>query len=78
MQPSAGTADLDALFFGKKKGEEEDKEAAGRAQGGSEEGKARKHILCVNTYQMVLLDMFNTWEKVTYEEMKVWTLIPDR
>jgi len=78
LQPSAGTADLDALFFGKKKGEEEDEVAGGRAQGGSEEGKARKHILCVNTYQMVLLDMFNTWEKVTYEEMKLWTLIPDR
>jgi len=74
LQPSAGTADLNALFFGKKKGEGEDEGAAG----GSEGGKAKKHILCVNTYQMVLLLMFNTREKVTYEEMREETLIPDR
>lgn len=73
LQPSAGTADLNALFFGKKKeGEEEG------AAGGSEGGKAKKHILCVNTYQMVLLLMFNTRDKVTYEEMREETLIPDR
>ena len=78
LQPSAGTADLNALFFGKKKGEGEDDGAAGGAQGGSEGGKAKKHILCVNTYQMVLLLMFNTREKVTYEEMREETLIPDR
>merc|ERR1711915_424443 len=33
---------------------------------------------CVNTYQMVLLLMFNTREKVTYEEMRDETMIPDR
>jgi len=75
LQPSAGTADLNALFYGKKKeqadGEEEE------ATGG-EGGKAKKHILCVNTYQMVLLLMFNTREKVTYEEMREETLVPDR
>merc|ERR1719435_61649 len=74
LQPSAGTADLNALFFGKKKGEGEDEGAAG----GSEGGKSKKHILCVNTYQMVLLLMFNTRDKVTYEEMREETLIPDR
>ena len=73
-QPSAGTADLNALFFGKKKGDGEEEGASG----GSEGGKAKKHILCVNTYQMVLLLMFNTREKVTYEEMREETLIPDR
>merc|ERR1712002_1064000 len=76
LQPSAGTADLNALFFGKKK-ETEEEDAEG-AQGGGEGGKAKKHILCVNTYQMVLLLMFNTREKVTYEEMREETLIPDR
>ena len=73
LQPSAGTADLNALFFGKKKGDEEE-----GTSGGSEPGKAKKHILCVNTYQMVLLLMFNTREKVTYEEMRDETMIPDR
>merc|ERR1719180_364933 len=74
LQPSAGTADLNALFFGKKKGEGEDE---GGAAGG-EGGKTKKHILCVNTYQMVLLLMFNTRDKVTYEEMQSETMIPDR
>jgi len=71
LQPSAGTADLNALFFGKKKEEDND-------PGESESVKAKKHILCVNTYQMVLLLMFNTRDKITYEEMRDETLIPDR
>ena len=41
------------------------------------EGKVKK-ILCVNTYQMVLLLMFNTRDKITYEEMRDETMIPDR
>jgi len=73
LQPSAGTADLNALFFGKKKETEEEEGAAG-----GEGGKTKKHILCVNTYQMVLLLMFNTRDKVTYEEMQSETMIPDR
>jgi len=74
LQPSAGTADLNALFFGKKKeGDDEDP-----GEGTSEGVKSKKHILCVNTYQMVLLLMFNTRDKITYEEMRDETLIPDR
>jgi cullin 3 len=91
LQPSAGTADLNALFFGKKK-EGEDEPAQEGAAGG-EGAKTKKHILCVNTYQMVLLLMFNTRDKVsprqprsvsrpvpqvTYEEMQSETMIPDR
>ena len=72
LQPSAGTADLNALFYGKKKDGEDDE------AGPSDGAKAKKHILCVNTYQMVLLLMFNTREKISYEEMKEETLIPDR
>jgi len=72
LQPSAGTADLNATFFGKRREGEEEAEA-----GGSEGGKVKK-ILCVNTYQMVLLLMFNTRDKITYEEMRDETMIPDR
>jgi len=69
LQPSTGTADLNAIFYPKKERDGEE---------GGEQPKAKKHILCVNTYQMVLLLMFNTREKITYEEMKEETLIPDR
>ena len=61
------------MFFGKKKEEDNDP-----GEGTSEGVKAKKHILCVNTYQMVLLLMFNTRDKITYEEMRDETLIPDR
>ena len=56
---------------GKKKVEGEDEGALGGSQG----GKAEKYILCVNTYQMVLLLMCNTRQKVTYEEVREETLI---
>jgi cullin 3 len=46
LQPSAGTADLNAVFFQQK-----------RAEGSEAEGQrnvtVRKHILCVNTYQVM-------------------------
>ena len=76
LQPSAGTADLNALFFGGKKkdgGEDDD-----GGEGTSDGAKAKKHILCVNTYQMVLLLMFNTRDKITYDEMRAETSIPER
>ena len=69
LQPSAGTADLNALFYGGKKGGE-DEEGAGAAAGAEAGRNTKKHILCVNTYQMVILLMFNTRERLTYEEIK--------
>jgi len=82
LQPSAGTTDLNALFFGgtSKKGsvDEESAAAGGEAGTSGKSGNVKKHILCVNTYQMVILLMFNTRERLTYEEIKQETLIPDR
>ena len=81
LQPSAGTADLNALFFGSKRKDAADDEDEAGPSVHSETGagvKAKKHILCVNTYQMVLLLMFNTRDKITYEEMQQETMIPDR
>jgi len=76
LQPSAGTADLNALFFGSagKKSAEDDE--TGEAQAPSV--NVKKHILCVNTYQMVILLMFNTRDKLTYEEIKEETMVPER
>merc|ERR1719474_2548649 len=82
LQPSAGTTDLNALFFGGtgKKGsvDEESAAAGGEAGTSGKSGNVKKHNLCVNTYQMVILLMFNTRERLTYEEIKQETLIPDR
>lgn len=75
LQPGAGTADLNAVFYGGKRGEDEEKEEGG---GATSRGGHKKHILNVNTYQMVVLLMFNTRERLTYEEIKEETLIPDR
>ena len=41
LQPSAGTADLNAIFYGPKKTES------------SEPSSHRKHIICVSTYQVI-------------------------
>ena len=79
LQPGAGTADLNAVFYGGKREGEDEKEEGGAAaaaaaagSGSSNGGKAghKKHILNVNTYQMVILLMFNTRERLTYEEVK--------
>jgi len=75
LQPSAGTADLNALFFGVGKKSADDEETGELQQPNV---NTKKHILCVNTYQMVILLMFNTREKLTYEEIKEETMIPER
>ena len=65
LQPSAGTADLNSLFYSGKKGGEEEEVTDQDTQ-----RNVKKHILCVNTYQMVILLMFNTRERLSYEEIK--------
>jgi cullin 3 len=65
LQPSAGTADLNSLFYSGKKGGEDDEVTDQDTQ-----RNVKKHILCVNTYQMVILLMFNTRERLSYEEIK--------
>ena len=44
--------------------------------GGS--GRGSRKILCVSTFQMCVLLQFNLREKMTYEEIKEETGIPDR
>jgi cullin 3 len=53
LQPSAGTADLHALFFGSKK----DQEASSAESSSAPTSKSnpRKHIISVSTYQMCIL-----------------------
>merc|ERR1712045_64884 len=38
----------------------------------------RRHIVCTSTFQMCVLLLFNLRDKLTYEEIKEETSIPDR
>ncbi len=81
LQPSLGSADLNALFFGRtgKVSEiNDDLEGGQTIASSSASSSNRKHILQVSTYQMVVLMLFSTKEKWTFEEMKQETDIPDK
>ena len=41
-------------------------------------GGPRKHIIQVSTYQMCILMLFNSRDKLTYEEIQSETDIPER
>ena len=41
-------------------------------------GEKTEHIICVSTYQMIILLLFNSREQVTFKELAVETLIPDK
>ncbi len=80
LQPSLGSADLNAIFFGRsgKVSELNDELDVGQSIATSSSSSTRKHILQVSTYQMVVLMLFSTKEKWTFEEMKQETDIPDK
>ena len=42
------------------------------------ENSGRRHIVCTSTFQMCVLLLFNLRDKLTYEEIKEETSIPDR
>ena len=42
------------------------------------ENSGRRHIVCTSTFQMCVLLLFNLRDKLTYEEIKEETAIPDR
>lgn len=90
LQPQLGWADLNATFYGIKK--EDNDVAASDAPGASSSavtstgpspraaklGPARKHILSVSTHQMCVLMMFNARERMTFEEIRNETEIPQK
>lgn len=86
LQPSLGSADLNAIFYGKVS-KSEPVEAitttsVDDADGASAVSTAvvsqRKHILQVSTYQMVVLMLFSQKDRWTFEEMKQETDIPEK
>jgi cullin 3 len=112
LQPSTGTADLNAVFYGTKNKDKDTTNntsqqqqqslpqtsileegpssssnltpaaaaaaAAAVAVAGSSNGNGRRHIVNVSTYQMCVLLLFNLRDKLTYEEIKEETSIPER
>ena len=68
LQPQHGSADLNAVFYGTKKDAVEDDLTCAD---GTTKIAARKHIIQVSTYQMVVLMLFNNREKWTYEVISV-------
>jgi cullin 3 len=75
LQPQLGSADLNSTFYGTKK--DEVVETSGASSSTTKAGP-RKHIIQVSTYQMVILMLFNTRDKLNYEEIKNETDIPDK
>lgn len=75
LQPQHGSADLNAVFYGTKKDAVDYDSTSGDAPSKT---AARKHIIQVSTYQMVVLMLFNKRDKWTYEEVKTETDIPER
>lgn len=86
LQPSSGSADLNAIFYGKPlkmESNEIDEDSISSAtssttQYSSSSTQTRKHILQVSTYQMVILMLFSNKEKWTFEEIKHESDIPDK
>ncbi|XP_026468233.1 cullin-3-A [Ctenocephalides felis] len=89
LQPQMGTADLNAVFYGRNyqpRDENGTPQAASAdtpcsssgASVGSNSGQIKKHIIQVSTYQMCVLMLFNNRDRLTYEEILNETDIPAR
>eukprot|EP00106_Octopus_bimaculoides_P015369 XP_014782811.1 PREDICTED: cullin-3-like [Octopus bimaculoides] len=72
LQPQLGSADLHACFYGPRKEESSDGASASSSKG------PRKHIIQVSSFQMCVLMLFNTHGKMTYEDIKSETDIPEK
>ncbi|UJR20900.1 hypothetical protein I4U23_024009 [Adineta vaga] len=68
LQPSLGSVDLTAIFYGKPKDDDGDGESRPTTTTVTST-KERKHTLQVSTYQMVILMLFNTKVSWSFEEM---------
>lgn len=88
LQPQLGWVDLNAIFYGiKKEDDAVDLSSMSSAVSTSSDpsprlpaklGPPRKHILSVSTHQMCVLMLFNTRERLTYEEICNETDIPQK
>ncbi|XP_015374685.1 PREDICTED: cullin-3-like [Diuraphis noxia] len=77
LQPQLGSADLNAVFYGPKRSDNELSTSISSANS-LNPTTVRKHIIQVSTYQMCILLMFNTHEKLSFEDIQSETDIPDK
>ncbi|KFM81912.1 Cullin-3-A, partial [Stegodyphus mimosarum] len=79
LQPQLGSVDLNAVFYGPRKEEGESKDGTSAIPSSSERSSSpRKHIIQVSTYQMCVLMLFNSRDRLTYEEISSETDIPEK
>ncbi|XP_057368475.1 cullin-3-A-like [Daphnia carinata] len=81
LQPGLGSADLSAIFYGPRREESESKEKSDGPSSSTSSTSAngpRKHIISVSTYQMCILMLFNTRDRLTYEDIMNETDIPKK
>lgn len=77
LQPQLGSADLNAVFYGSRR-EDEEGGKDGASSSVSVGTSPRKHIIQVSTYQMCVLMLFNKRERLSYEEIESETAIPEK
>ncbi|VVC29809.1 Hypothetical protein CINCED_3A020975 [Cinara cedri] len=81
LQPQLGSADLNAVFYGTGRSDMEmSKHVLGDQLRGRNTNRQleRKHIIQVSTYQMCVLLLFNTRDKLTFEDILSETDIPEK
>lgn len=77
LQGHLGSADINAVFYGPKK-EDLSSDASAASSSMSSKDNTRKHVLQISTYQMGILLHFNYHDRLTYEEIKNETDIPEK
>jgi len=78
LQPQLGSADLNAIFYGTRRPDNELSTNLTSAANTHRQSTERKHIIQVSTYQMCVLLLFNTHEKLTFEDIQSETDIPEK
>jgi len=84
LNPQLGSADLNAVFYGPRREEGEGRDGASSsttsvsAVPSNMKLGPRKHIIQVSTYQMCILVLFNSRDRLSYEEIQSETDIPEK
>ncbi|KAF0770731.1 cullin-3-like [Aphis craccivora] len=78
LQPQLGSADLNAVFYGSRRPENYLSTSVSSSISLLNLSTERKHIIQVSTYQMCILLLFNTHEKLSFEDIRSETDIPDK